>query len=182
VSRTAVTVPTIPVVNRNPATIPTEVFRIRFHTHITQQVNRYNKHALFNSRIIDTEHVYDRREGKRVVTSVKLLRPNFHVGIVKMSVDKAESGLVHSSVGAGQDASPTAVKPGGKKTATDLVLTGPVELGYVQARRAIVSSTESWKSMLSVPDLAASTAVRQAWSITHGFPPPPFLLPPLFIS
>ena len=57
----------------------------------------------------------------------------------------------------------------GKKTAADLVLTDPVELGYVQARRATASAAESWKSMLSVPDLAASsTAVRQAWSITHG--------------
>jgi hypothetical protein len=70
----------------------------------------------------------------------------------------------------------------GKKTAADLVLTDPVELGYVQARRATASAAaQSWKSMLSVPDLAASsTAVRQAWSITHGSlslslsaPPPP---------
>lgn len=58
--------------------------------------------------------MYDGREGKRVVTLVKLLRPNFHVGIVRMPVDKAESGLVHSGMGAGQDASPTAVKPGEK--------------------------------------------------------------------
>lgn len=36
------------------------------------------------------------------MTSVKLLRPNFHVGIVKMPVDKAESGLVHSGMGAGR--------------------------------------------------------------------------------
>jgi len=42
------------------------------------------------------------RERKREVTSVKLLRPNFHVGIVKMPVDKAESGLAHSGMGAGR--------------------------------------------------------------------------------
>ena len=36
------------------------------------------------------------------MTSVKPLRSDFHVGIVKMPVDKAESGLVHSGMGAGR--------------------------------------------------------------------------------
>ena len=40
------------------------------------------------------------------------------------------------------DSSPTTVKPGGKMVA-DLILTDPVELGYVQARRAIVIAAES---------------------------------------
>lgn len=48
------------------------------------------------------------------MTAVRLLRSNFHGAIVKMRVDKAESGLVHSGMGVGQDASPTAVKPGEK--------------------------------------------------------------------
>jgi hypothetical protein len=86
--------------------------------------------------------VYDGCERKLEVT-VKLLRPNFRVGIVKMPVDKAESGLVHSGMGAGRGRKSHYCEAWGKKTVADLVLTGLVELGYVQARRAIVSTAES---------------------------------------
>jgi hypothetical protein len=49
------------------------------------------------------------------VTSVKLLRRNFHVGIVKIPVDKAESGLVHSSMGAGRERKSHYCEAWGKK-------------------------------------------------------------------
>lgn len=54
---------------------------------------------------------------------LQLCRSNFIVCVVKMAVDKAESGLVHSGMGAGQNASPTEVWEK-KMAASDLVLTG----------------------------------------------------------
>lgn len=64
-----------------------------------------------------------RNERGIVLPPLQLFRQHFHVSVVKMAVDKAESGLVHSGVGAGQDASPYSVKSGKKDGRFDLVLT-----------------------------------------------------------
>jgi hypothetical protein len=120
----------------------------------------------------------------KIAGTVRAAALHFCVSVTVTAVDRAESGLVHCGVGAGQDASPSsACNRGGKKemAASDLVLTRSVELGYVQANSCVYigCAAVSWKSML-FPDLSASsTGVRQARSFTPlslSFslaPPPP---------
>lgn len=112
-------------------------------------------------------------KGNPVLAPLQLCRSNCNVLWRWRSIKLSQGWLIMLW---GQVRMQVPLKSGEKKkmAASDLVLTGlhwarlcPGEQTLSQAL-AVASTAASWKSMLSVPDLpASSTAVRQARSFTH---------------